>query len=56
MYQPIDSNCGSHWIFKNLLSFGKRQIAGNPQAATFVTIGQQGKTTPPSPGSCAGSI
>jgi hypothetical protein len=41
MYQPINSSCGIHWIFKNLLPFGKQQIAGNHQAAAFVTIGQE---------------
>jgi len=43
MYQTINSSCDSHRIFKNLLLFGKRQIAGNHQAATFVTIAQECK-------------
>jgi hypothetical protein len=38
MHQPINSSCGSHRIFKNLLPFGKRQIAGNHQAAAFVLM------------------
>jgi hypothetical protein len=43
MYQPINSSCDSLRIFKNPLPFGKRQIAGNHQAAALVTIGQQCK-------------
>ena len=43
MHQPVDSCRSGHWIFKNLFPLGKRQIAGNHQAASFITIGKKGK-------------
>jgi hypothetical protein len=43
MCQPINSSRRIHRIFKYLLPLGKRLIAGNHQAAAFVTIGQECK-------------
>jgi hypothetical protein len=43
IYQPVNGSNGAHRFFNDLLSFRKRQIAGNHQTTTFVAIGHQYK-------------
>jgi hypothetical protein len=43
IYQPVNGSSDDHRVFKELLSFRKRQITDNHQTAAFVAIGHQCK-------------
>ncbi len=43
VHQPVDGGCCHHGVFEDGLPFGERQIAGHQDAATFVTLRQQGE-------------
>lgn len=41
MDQPINRCCCSHQVFKNLLPFGERQIAGDHNAVSLIAVGTE---------------
>ena len=41
MDQAVDRGRRRHWILKNLLPLGKRQVAADQETAAFVALGQQ---------------
>jgi hypothetical protein len=43
MHQPVNGSSGDRRVFKDLLSFRKRQINGNHRTTAFVAIGRQRK-------------
>ena len=43
MYHPVYRRQCGHGVFEDPLPFREDQIGGDEQAASFVTLGQQGK-------------